>query len=107
MIVGFRSGLLPILFAVIALLLNVQQANAAVQAPNTSIGMIHVDQHAEQNERCALHITACCSMSMGMVAFSSFGIAYLDYRPAFDLDAGSSPSFANRPSEQFRPPRQV
>lgn len=107
MTVGFRSGLLPILFAVIALLLNVQQASAAVQAPNTSIGVIHVDQHAEQKERCALHVAACCSMSMGTVALASFDIAYLHYRPAFDLDAGSSPFFANRPSEQFRPPRQL
>ena len=98
---------MPILFAIAALLLNVQQANAAVQAPNTSSGMIHVDQHAEQIERCALHVTACCSMSLGTVASASFDISYLDYRPAFDLDAGSSPFFANRPSEQFRPPRQV
>lgn len=107
MTTGFRSGLLPILFAVIAMLLNVQLANAAVPATNTPIGMIHVDQHAEQNERCAWHVTACCSMSMGTVAITSSDIAYLEYRPAFEIDAGSSSVNASRPSQQFRPPRQV
>lgn len=99
---------MPILFAVVALLLNVQQASASVQGADTVSGIVHVDQqHAARDQGCALHVTGCCSVSMGLVAEGSLDITYLPYHAAFELDAGSSRTYASRRSKQFRPPRPI
>lgn len=104
--IRFPHGLLPTLFAVIALLLAVQQASATPHLSDSSVTMVHIDQHP-QGDPSDLHATGCCSVSVGTAAAAFYGVGYSSDRAAFEFDTGSIAPYQSLRSKQYRPPRLV
>lgn len=104
-ILRLGRGLLPILFATIALVLAMHQSAGLAHAAETTIAIAHI---AAPDHDCAsdtTHLTSCCSTSAGLPA-NTFTVAFRDYPvPVDPVDPAADASKPNPRSKLFRPPR--
>ncbi|WP_162783847.1 hypothetical protein [Devosia naphthalenivorans] len=106
MSIGFRRGLLPILFAMIALVFCVHQSGASDHAPgNADVLVAQLDGDGQNHAQHPFHSTGCCALSAGIPSQEFDGVFYLG-RIDFAFDAGGAIPSPDHRSKHFRPPRR-
>ena len=105
MTVAFRRGLLPPLFAILALVVTMHQANAIEHVDATSHAAVHLERLADHEVGHPLHAAGCCTMIFGMVA-PDYTTAYSDIEGIpFTLIKDETQAHLQFRSKHFRPPR--
>lgn len=107
MTVTLRRGLMPVLFALVALLLSVHQSNAAAYMADDSHSAVHLDIHAGDDDSHLVHLMSCCSISSVILAIGAFPIFYDTERPSFSVAPADMDPGRHLRAKHFRPPRQV
>ena len=106
MTISIHRWLLPVMFALLALMLSMHQAGAAVHVAEHGIGAVAVgsDRHDTPDP---FHATTCCTIAFGVAAPD----VVLAFSPAstirFAVDPGRTNGYSYPRSKHFRPPRLV
>lgn len=103
---GLKRGLLPTLFAIIALMLFMHQPIANEYAPNSSLVDCHAEVQVHQDAHHPVHSSGCCT-SMAGIAVPDFGtVFYGGDLPGFAPHAVYAGGYLQFRSKHFRPPRE-
>jgi hypothetical protein len=105
MTVTLRRGLLPVLFALFALLLSVHQSNAAAYMADDAHSAVHLDIHAGYDDSHPVHSISCCSMSSVILTIGAFTVFYDTERPSFSVAPADMDPGRHLRAKHFRPPR--
>lgn len=105
MITTRHRGLLPFLFAVLALVLIAYPVNAVDHADAVAHSTTHVDISADHAAQHPMHAAGCCMLACGIV-FAGSSLA-LERRSgqSFAIGTADIPVVSHFRSKHFRPPR--